>query len=120
MRHQANARTVTVKKSDLIKKIKENKEAHLKDYAEAVEAYKKEAQRQISLQQEALNAGKMNIGISLTAPVNKAEEYDKILTMFEWEINKEVELSQGEFNEYVLDETPFAVHAKMLNSTYRG
>lgn len=120
MRHNSNARVITVKKADLITKIKENRANHELEYAKAVEAYKKEAQRQINEQQNFLNEGKLSLRLNLVAPQNKTEEYDKIVQMFDWEINETVELSQGEFNEYILDETSFARDAKFANSTYLG
>ena len=38
--------------------------------------------------------------------------------MFEWDVEDEVELQQGEFLEYVQDETSFALEAKLSNSAY--
>ena len=113
-------RTIKLKKSDLISKIKSNKEAHIADYQEAVIAYKKEAEKQLKEQLEALINGNLEIRLNLISPANKSEEYDKIISMFEWETRDEVELTQEEFKEYVLDEAKFAIHSKFLNSTYRG
>lgn len=120
MRAHGNGREITVKKSNLIAKIKENKENHIVEYERAVEAYKREAKRQLEAQMKALKNGSLSVKVNLVAPVNKTEEYDKIASMFEWEQADIVILSQGEFNEYVLDETSFAREAKMLNSTYLG
>jgi hypothetical protein len=118
MRHNSD-RTITVEKAKLIKQIKDNKAKHLVDYEEAVIAYRKKAQEAIDKQQQDLIDGKFTIGISLVAPVNKSEEYDKLVTQFDWEVNDKVELSQSEFNEYVLDETHFAVQARLMNSSYK-
>lgn len=60
----------------------------------------------------------IGVRINLTEPVDATEEYDKILSMFDWELAEQVELSQGEFNEYVLDETPNIMQAKYQNSFY--
>ena len=38
--------------------------------------------------------------------------------MFEWEVDDVVELEQNEFNEYVQDETEFAIQAKFSNMFY--
>lgn len=112
------SREVTVNKANLIQKIKENKANHEKEYLKAVEAYKIEAEKQLKQQSEALAKGSLSIRVNLVAPSNKSEEYDKIVQLFEWDIDDNVTLSQSEFNEYVLDETSFAREAKMLNSTY--
>ena len=118
MRHNENARVILVKKDLLITKIKENKEKHLVEYKEAVEAFKTEAKNQLDKQLENLAAGEFDLRLNLVKPIDNSEEYDKIIQTFEWEIKDEVELSQGEFNEYVLDETPAAKIAKFSNVTY--
>lgn len=111
-------RTIKVKKEELIKKIKENKENHIKMYAIAVKAYKLEALEQLEKLTDEVNDGSLNIQLDLVTPVNNEKNYDDILQMFEWEIDEEVELSQNEFREYVQDETSFAVHALSSNTLY--
>lgn len=118
MRMQPNARTIEVSKEELIKTIKENKDRHIIEYDEAVKAYREEAKKQLNEQKRALAKGNLHIRVNLVTPINKSDEYDKLVKMFEWEINKTVILSQGEFNEYVLDETDFAVAARASNSMY--
>jgi len=117
MRHLGN-RTIKVKKQELIKKIKENKEKHIEEYAKAVVAYKEEALRQLNILIDKANTGNLKLNLKLVTPVNNSDNYDKIIEMFEWEVEDEVQLSQSEFNEYVQDETDFAMTAKMSNSTY--
>src|SRR5690349_8698815 len=112
MRHNQDARMILVSKRDLLAKIAENKKNHQKEYAEAVEAYKIEAKKQLDEQQARLAAGELSLKLNLTVPIDNSEEYDKISKTFEWEIKDQVELSQGEFNEYVLDETPLAKMAR--------
>ena len=119
MRTNPNSRQITVDKAKLIEKIKENKAKHIQEYEEAVIAYKKKADELLNKAALDLAAGKMDIRINLVTPVNESAEYDKLVDMFTWEVEEKVVLSQGEFNEYVFDETPFAVQAKMLNSSYR-
>lgn len=109
---------INVNKKQLIEKIQANKENHIKEYAQAVEDYKAEARRQIEVATKSLEEGKLDIRVSLVTPKNEAAEYDKLVEMFEWDTREEVELSQREFNEYILDETSFAIQAKLQNSTY--
>lgn len=112
------SRTVKVIKKTLIEKIKQNKETHIKEYQNAVVAYREEASNQLVKLQEKLQNGDIDLSLNLIKPVNNSEDYDKIIMMFEWDTNEEVEISQLEFSQYVLDELPFAVHAKLLNATY--
>jgi hypothetical protein len=117
MRHMSS-RTINVKKVDLIAKIVENKANHIAEYNKAVIAYKEEALKQLADLTEKVNNGALNVKLDLVTPVNNAENYDKIVEMFEWEVNNIVELKQDEFNEYVQDETDFAVSAKFSNTFY--
>lgn len=117
MRHTGN-RTILLKKEDLIAKIKENKENHIKEYNDAVVAYKEEALRQLAVQTSKVREGALDAKLELVTPVNNEENYDKIIEMFEWDVRDEVELSQDEFLEYVQDETQFARDAKFSNTFY--
>lgn len=120
MRQNTNARTIRVNKADLIKKIQENKTNHVKDYNEAIVAYRQEAEKQLNEQLTELGKGSLKIRLNLTQPVDARDEYDKILQVFQWEVDDIIELSQGEFNEYVLDETPNIIMAKLQNSAYKS
>lgn len=117
--HNHHNRTVKINKQKLIEKIEANKQEHIKDYNEAVIAYKKEAQKLINKCQSELNNGSLEIGLSLVSPLNRSDEYDKVIEMFRWELSEEVEITQNEFNEYVHDDNQSSKNAKYLNSTYR-
>lgn len=115
---RTGSRTVKVKRSDLIEKIKENKKKHIEEYEKAVIAYKEEALKQLKKLTEKANDGKMNLKLDLITPVNVSEDYDKIVEMFEWEVEDVVELSQDEFIQFVQDESDFSVSAKLSNTAY--
>ena len=114
------SRTIKVNKAELIAKIEENKARHIESYAKAVIAYKAEALRQLAEITTKVEAGELRVSLQLTTPINNEKNYDKILEMFNWEIESEVELGQSEFNEYVLDETEFARMASVSNQMYLG
>ena len=115
---QLGSRTISVNKAKLIEQIKKNKENHIKEYDKAVVAYKEEALKQLNEQIKKVQEGSLKAALNLITPINNAENYDKIIEMFEWEVNDIVELEQKEFNEYVQDETEFAVQAKFSNMFY--
>jgi len=111
-------RNIRVQKSKVLQHLKENKEAHIKEYAQAVIDYKDEALLQLKrLTKEAKN-GSLKIRLDLTTPIDNTEKYDKLITALEWEIDEVIELSQGEFNEYVHDEFNWAVTSKFSNTAY--
>ena len=111
-------RTIQVEKSDLIAKIKENKENHIKEYDKAVVAYKEEAESQLMTEVARVQEGALDAKLNLITPIDNTENYDSILEMFEWEVKDVVELQQDEFKEYVQDKTDFAVRAQMSNTAY--
>lgn len=112
------SRIIKLKKADLIERIKENKEKHIIGYEKAVTFYKKEAAEQLEKLMKLNTEGDLSLSLNLTTPVNNAENYDKISAMFEWEIESEIELTQEEFNEYVLDDTSYARNAMFSNTMY--
>ena len=116
--HNHHNREISIEKSKLIEKIKENRDIHIKEYEEAVIAYKKEAEVQLKRLNKELKNGELTLKLNLVTPVNRSKDYDKVIEMFEWEIQNIVKLTQKEFNEYIHDETNDALHVKMLNSTY--
>lgn len=113
-------RTVNIVRQYLIKKLKENKENHIDDYNEAVIAYRQEAAEQLKNLAKSLEDGNLKIELKLVHPINRSEEYDKLIEMFEWETKDEIQLSQNEFNMYVLDELPTIMDARFLNSSYKS
>jgi hypothetical protein len=119
MRSNGN-RQLVVKKADLIAQIKKNKEVHIKAYAKAVVAYKKEALKQLAEQTKAAKEGKLNIHLNLTSPISLANHYDELVEMFELEVREEIEISQQEYNEYYKDKTEVTRHAMLSNEMYLG
>jgi hypothetical protein len=116
--HQRHNRKIVVDKEKLIAIIKTNKENHIKEYNEAVEAYRTEANRQLGVLKSKLDEGALNIQLKLTTPINREEEYDKVIEMFNWEVLATVELTQDEFNDYVHDDNDQARNAKFSNMFY--
>jgi hypothetical protein len=65
-----------------------------------------------------LDEGALNIQLKLTTPINRQDEYDKVIEMFNWEVLATVELTQDEFNDYVHDDNDQARNAKFSNMYY--
>jgi len=111
-------RIIEVNKAQLIEKIKENKAAHIEAYNKAVIAYKEEAIKQLSELTKKAQDGELKLHLNLVSPINNSDNYDKIIQMFEWDVNMVVKLEQKEFIEYVQDEMEFAKIAKLSNAAY--
>lgn len=115
---QNGSRIIKVVKANLIVQINENKAKHIKEYAQAVINYKLEAAEQLSALQLKNGDGGLNLQLDLTSPIDNSDNYDKIAEMFSWEIDKEIELTQEEFNEYVQDDNHYSRNANVSNSFY--
>lgn len=111
-------RTVQISKAKLIKQITQNKDKHVELYGKAVEAYKINALKQLADLKSEAEKGNIKLSLNLVTPIDNSKHYDEILSMFEWEERESVELSQQEFNEYVLDKTESSRHAAFSNMTY--
>ena len=83
-------RIINVDKKELIKKIKENKKNHITEFAKAITAYKKEAEKQLQANLKRIskkgNKDDLSLRTSLIVPVDRTEDYDKLLTQFDWEL----------------------------------
>ncbi len=111
-------RTLEVSKIELMATITENRKQHLIDYEKALDAYKIEALRQLQELTISAQNGECGLTLKLIEPVNNVKHYDDAITMFGWELENKVTLTQAEFRDYVLDEAPDMVHAKFQNATY--
>lgn len=116
--HHRHSRTILIEKAKLIEKIKQNRAKHIEEFETAKLAYAKEAAKQLTDLQGRLAQGATDLKLDLVTPINRSDEYDKVIEMFDWEIETQIQLSQDEFNDYVHDDNESSRRASLLNSTY--
>lgn len=138
-------RTVTVNRSNLIEKLYANREQHQKDYAEALAGYKEQAtaaarkamrratvdladaekaildkiarfdpEDPVSDQVVLLQA----VSFRLPVPQNHSRAYDVAIKMAEWEVADTIEITQSQFQCFVLDDWDWKRDFTHLNKTY--
>lgn len=102
-----NMNTVRVSVPKLVQTMKENRDAHQKQYEEALEGWQEDV---ITALTENLAAAKADgedleqyLSVSLPKPRNYTETYDQVIQMLEFGLAEEVELSSQEFSQYVMD-----------------
>jgi len=103
---------VNVKKNELLEKLKENREKHLKEYNKAIELYDKAKKEYLNTMKEQiesrLNGNNLdinfNIRMNVSQPVSYAKQYDSAIRMLEMSTSELVYLNSSEFNQYVLDD----------------
>lgn len=136
MRKINNDREITVKKSELLKVLKEGREKHLKEYEAACDGYlvdiqdkAKEARKIISDGLKKLNHDNpkeqpffnafLQIGkLSEYKPTCHVEEFDQIIGMLEASVDSEVEITGAEYNCYYLHKWDWADAWAAQNSTF--
>ena len=96
---------VKIKKSVLLETLKENRKAHRSIFEEAQEGYRAEA---IRLLDKALTiakkGGKINTYVRLNAPIDQTKDYDRAIKMVEMSVDENIEISEGDFACYILDD----------------
>lgn len=111
---------VKINKTELLVKIIANRLAHETDYNEAMTAYRKKAIEKLTeMLKSAKSGGNILINTGLTQPVNQLSSYDKAIAMLEMSVDKEIELSERDFDCYVLDNWDWKAFTLMANSAYK-
>ena len=108
---------VRIKKDELLKALKKNREQHEGIFLEAQKLYRKETIRKLDqLLNEARNGQKIPSNISLSPPVNHNDDYDRVIKMLEMSVDNVFQLSQTEFTQYVQDDWDWS--QSWANSNY--
>ena len=122
MRSEESAmRTVTVKKQQLIDKLRENKEIHRREFTEAMVGYWITFEHGLKVIQEKVKKRDLAVDHSIpieARPTSHEAEYDRAIKMLEWELSDEVTLSVNDFQCYVMDEWNWQRSFKSMHATY--
>jgi uncharacterized protein YdeI (YjbR/CyaY-like superfamily) len=101
-------RSVKINKKELLTIVRENKEKHVKEYAESVADYKTAAVKVAAEHVELATTGELpkiaKIRAMPAAPISYEKEYDRAIRMLELSVDKEIEVEEDVFNQLVLDE----------------
>lgn len=119
-KHGNKMRTVKVKTTDLLKKLKENRTEHTNAYTKAHALYRERALKELKKLVSDAENGKIRLSISLSEPTNQIKEYDRIIMMMEMSTDTIVEISEQEFSMYVMDEWNWKQQFMHTNSFYLG
>jgi hypothetical protein len=99
--------TVRVAVPKLVQTMKENRDAHQKQFEEAIEGWREDVVTALTENLEAAKAGgeelDQYLSVRLPKPHNYTEQYDRVIQMLEFGLAEEVELSSQEFSQYVMD-----------------
>lgn len=92
------------KRSDILFKLNDNRAKHKDDYNNVMKVFKESV---VSELQEALELAEAGVEYRLvlkqTKPVNYLDNYDRAIVMLEMSSQEEIQLTEKEFDQYVLD-----------------
>ncbi len=108
-------REVKVKRDDLLKVLRENRDKHLKDYKEACEGYRElalqkidsifaELKSKIGALKEGQTIAVVGLHFGLDVPVSHEKAYDQIIRMMEMSVDSEIVLTASQFACFVMDD----------------
>jgi coenzyme F420-reducing hydrogenase alpha subunit len=114
---------VKVERRELLNKVKTNREKHILEHKDAVEAYKIVLVDKLEyLLKEAKEAGDVpSHSTGLAYPKSHEKDYNQVVTMLEMSVEDVIELDQNQFSQYVMDEwswkSGFVATSAMYNAT---
>jgi hypothetical protein len=97
--------TIKVAVSDLLKHLKKNRDAHVKEYAEAMVGYREALVKELKAMTKKAIAGEdIELYVRVVQPENYEQHYTEAIEILEWTVDKEVEIDRHQFKQYVQDE----------------
>ena len=110
---------ISVRREELIEKVKKNRDEHEKIFLEAVEGYREEALKRLNEYIDEIRDGKVIRNYwQMPTPENHLEEYDRVIGLLEMGVEDVVKMSDVEYQSYVLDNWQWKKAFLMSNSYY--
>ena len=111
--------SVTLRKADVLARVRENRQKHEQIYEEAVSGFRALAIEKLTESLEDAKAGKpVRQSLHLEEPQHRLDEYDTVVDMLEMSIDDQVELEEHEFKQYMRDDWSWKRQFLAANSTY--
>lgn len=111
---------IQVEKSDLLKTLRTNRDAHHGIYLEACEGYHTQALKLLQEHLDQLKTNKLvSMAINLPLPVDHTKDYDRIIRMVEMDRSEgSIELTETDFAMYVMDDWSWKQQFLVSNTNY--
>jgi len=111
--------SVKVKRSELLKIIRKNRETHYQKFEKALEDYKVVVIKTLEEKIEQAQRGiEIDEYVSLVRPKNQTKCYDRVIRMLELCVDKTVELDHQEAENYIFDRWDWTNQFETLSSGY--
>jgi hypothetical protein len=111
--------TVKVKRTEILSRIKTNREAHRELFLKAQDGYRQDMIEELDrMLQEARDGKKIRRTIALVEPQDHTADYDRVIDMLEMSQDEILEIEAHEFDMYVRDNWSWRAFANETNSMY--
>jgi len=109
-----------ITKREILEVLAENRKKHKEEYDEAIIVYEEKAIAKLQDKIDRIKLGKLpTLSITLPQPMQFLKEYDKVYKMISMSTDDEIELSETEFSQYVLDDWQWKDQWAATNSFYK-
>jgi len=111
---------IKVSKEELLNKVRSNREEHVKDYQEALVAYKEKAIK--AIEQLLADAKNGNIGhhVDVVKPREFIKDYDRAIEMIRMSVDTVLELSFQDFDQWVMNNWTWQESFKNSTGLYKS
>lgn len=97
-------KTINIRKTELLKKLCENKEKHEKDYKIALSGFRVDCLDKLKDAMKDAKKGLTPNNLSFGEPSCHSEDYQTMIEMLEMSVDDELEITYEQFKRYVKDE----------------
>lgn len=116
-----NDRTYTVTKTDLLAQMQANRSRHREIFEEAITAFRAEAIRQLDESLKRAKAGKnIRLNFGLAQPEDHTKDYDRVIGLFEMTLGEVVEITEEQYQLYVMDDWHWRHQFEAVANSYTG
>jgi pyruvate-formate lyase-activating enzyme len=111
--------TVTVKRTDLIGRIKRNRDEHHMQFEKAQEGFRARVIEELDAMLAAARRGdQLRTSVKLVPPENHTADYDRALDMLTMSTDEEIEIDTMTFAQLVRNEWAWFSRASHVNTMY--
>jgi len=112
--------TVTVKKAELLAALVKNRDGHRADFIEAQTGFREAVIAELDkMLADARERKAIKLVVSLPTPEDHTKDYERVIRMLEMSTADEIQISEQQFSQYVLNEWGWIQKFTTTNSLYK-
>lgn len=112
---------IKVNRKSLLEKVKLNRTSHRTTFEEALTGYREQAIKELEASLAEAKAGKrIKRGLALVEPMDMTREYDRVIVMLEMSVEDELEITQQEVMQYVMDDWAWKHQFETVSAMYNN